>query len=300
MKKKLFIAFILMVLGSLALSLAGYFSAPSLQPDHAQLAPGIAMHDVSFFSAALQRQMPYRVFLPAKLDPGQKLPVVYLLHGNGGGYTNWSNYSDVARYAAPGESSKGLILVMPEGDSSYYMNAAEKPEDKYEDYLIHDLITDVEARFPAAKSRGNRAIVGVSMGGFAAVKLALCHPELFVFAGAISPAIDVPSRQFSLRRRGQSLRFRSIFGLEGSESRRKSDPFVLVRTSDPARTSYLYLTAGEQEALLEPNRRFATLLKGRGFAYEFHTKPGGHDWGEWDSQIPGCFESLLRHILPAQ
>jgi hypothetical protein len=30
----------------------------------------------------------------------------------------------------------------------------------------------------------------------------------------------------------------------------------------------------------------------------FHTKPGGHDWGEWDSQIPGCFESLLQHLKP--
>jgi S-formylglutathione hydrolase FrmB len=258
------------------------------------------MQDVTFFSAALQRQMPYRVFLPAKLDPDHKLPVVYLLHGNGGDYKNWSNYSDVARYAAPGEGSRGLILVMAEGNSSYYMNAVEKPEDKYEDYLVHDLIADVESRFPAAQNRGNRAIVGASMGGFAAVKLALCRPELFVYAGAISPAIDVPSRRFSLRRRGQSMRFRSIFGLEGSESRRKSDPFILVRTADPARTPYLYLTAGEQEALLEPNRRFAALLKGRGFAYEFHTKPGGHDWGEWDSQIPGCFESLLRHLSSTQ
>jgi S-formylglutathione hydrolase FrmB len=38
------------------------------------------------------------------------------------------------------------------------------------------------------------------MGGFGAVKLALDHPELFAFAGAISPAIDVPSRPFSIKR----------------------------------------------------------------------------------------------------
>jgi S-formylglutathione hydrolase FrmB len=300
MKKSIILCSLLLIAGLAAFLLAVYHPRPSLTPDHPRVAAGVVMQDVTFFSAALQRRMTYRVFLPAKLDPGQKLPVVYLLHGNGGSYRNWSNYSDVARYAAKDGSSRGLILVMTEGDSSYYMNAVEKPEDKYEDYLVHDLIADVEARFPAAQNRGNRAIVGVSMGGFAAVKLALCRPELFVFAGAISPAVDVPSRRFSPRRWGQSMRFRSIFGLEGSESRRKSDPFVLVRTSDPARTPYLYLTAGEQEALLEPNRRFAALLKGRGFAYEFHTKPGGHDWNEWDAQIPGCFESLFRHLSPAQ
>jgi len=288
------------VLSALATVLAGCHTDQLPVLDHPRLAPGVVVRDVTFYSAALNRQMPYRVFLPEKLVPGQKFPVVYLLHGNGGDFGNWSNYSDVARYAAPSPDSEGLILVMADGGSSYYMNAVGKPEDRYEDYLVHDLIADVEARLPAARSRESRAAVGVSMGGFAVVKLALSHPEIFVFAGAISPAIDVPSRRFSLRRWGQSMRFRSIFGPEDSESRRQSDLFVLVGSADPAGTPYLYLTAGDREPLREPNTRFAARLKERGFSYEFHTKPGGHDWGEWDSQLPGCFESLFRHIKPAR
>jgi S-formylglutathione hydrolase FrmB len=289
---------LLLIAGVAASLLAGCHTDQLPVLDQPRLAPGVAMQDVTFFSAALNRRMLYRVFLPAKLAAGAKLPVVYLLHGNGGSERDWSNHSEVAHYAAPGVSSGGLILVMPEGGSSYYMNAAGKPEDRYEDYLTRDLIADVEDRFPASRGRESRAVVGVSMGGFAAVKLALSRPELFVFAGAISPAIDVPSRRFSLRRWGQGVRFRSIFGPEGSESRRKSDPFVLIRTADPSRTPYLYLTAGEQEALLEPNGRFASRLQQGHFAYEFHTKPGGHDWAEWDTQIPGCFESLLQHLRP--
>jgi S-formylglutathione hydrolase len=279
------------VLGVVAVLLGGCHPAPQSQPDRPRLTPGATMQDVTFFSAALKREMPYRVFLPVNLVPGRKLPVVYLLHGAGGNFRDWSNYSDVARYAA-----LDVILVMPEGSSSYYTNAALKPEDKYEDYLVNDVISDVEARFPAARNRESRAIIGVSMGGFAAVKLALSRPELFVFAGAISPAIDVPSRRFSLRRTEQSLRFRTIFGLDQSPSRKASDPFVLIRSADPATTPYLFLTAGEQEPLLEPNRRFVTRLQGRHFSYEFHTKPGGHDWTEWNTQIPACFESLLQHL----
>jgi S-formylglutathione hydrolase FrmB len=277
--------------GVVALSLAGCHNAPQPQPDRPRLVSGVTVQDVSFYSAALQRQMPYRVYLPAKLPPGQKLPVVYLLHGGGGGFRDWSNDSGVSEYA-----SRGLILVMPEGDSSYYMNAALKPEERYEDYLVHDLIADVETRFPAATGRENRAVAGVSMGGYAAVHLALTRPDLFVFAGAISPAIDVPSRRFTFRRWQQSLRFRSIFGAEGSLSRHSSDPFLLVRTADPATTPYIYLTAGGQEPLFEPNRRFAERLRERHFAFEFHTQPGGHDWSEWNSQVPGCFESLLNHL----
>jgi S-formylglutathione hydrolase len=248
------------------------------------------MQDVMFFSAALQRQMSYRVFLPAKIDPGAKLPVVYLLHGGGGNYRDWSNRSEVARYAA-----QGMILVMPEGAFSYYQNVALKPDDKYEDYLTHDLIADVEGRFPAATGRENRAVIGISMGGFAAVKLALSRPGLFAFAGAFSPSIDVCQRRFHLM---QWWRLTNIFGPAGSKTRTMSDPFVLAQSADPAKTPYLYLTAGEMEVLLAPNRRFASRLQQGHFAYEFHTKPGGHDWTEWDSQIPGCFESLLQHLKP--
>jgi putative tributyrin esterase len=271
--------------------LSGCQSARQLLPDYPRQSPGVKMQDVSFHSAALNRDMPYRVYLPAKLIPGRKLPVVYLLHGSGGSFQNWSNYSDVAHYAG-----RGLILVMPDGGSSYYVNAALKPEDRYEDYLVNDLISDVETRFPAAKGRENRAIVGVSMGGFAAAKLALSHPGLFVFAGAISPAIDVPSRRFTFRRWDQGLRFRTIFGPPGSQSRQASDPFVLVQSANAAATPYIFITAGEQEPLLDPIRRFAARLQARHFVYEFHTKPGAHTWSQWDAQIPACFESLLQHL----
>jgi S-formylglutathione hydrolase FrmB len=273
------------------LFLSGCHSAPQLLPDIPRQFPGVAMQDVTFFSLALNRNMPYRVYLPAKLVAGRRLPVIYLLHGSGGSFQNWSNYSDVGNYAA-----HGLILVMVEGGSSYYVNAALKPDDKYEDYVIHDLIADVEARFPAASGRDNRAIVGVSMGGYAAVKLALSHPDLFVFAGAISPAIDVPSRRFSWRRWGQSLRFRTLFGPDGSSTRTAADPFQMVRSANPAQAPYLYLTAGQQEPLLEPIRRFANLTRDRQFNREFHTKPGIHDWTQWDAQLPGCFDSLLSHL----
>jgi len=90
--------------------------AASVHPDQPYLAPGSEVKDVVFHSAALKRDMPYRVFLPAHVDPGAKLPVVYLLHGGNGGFRDWSNYSTVSTYAA-----KGLIVVMPEGEFSYYM-----------------------------------------------------------------------------------------------------------------------------------------------------------------------------------
>lgn len=249
------------------------------------------MRDITFYSQALGRDMTYRVYLPKQFAQRPKPSVVYLLHGCGNNFRDWSNYSDAGAFSA-----RGLLLVMVDGDCSYYSNAALKPKDKFEDYLVRDIVSDVESRFQVAVGREHRAIVGVSMGGFAAVKLALARPDLFAFAGALSPAIDAPSRPFSWRRLSQSIRFRTIFGPQGSKSRTTSDPFVLVKSSDPAKTPHLFITAGNSEPLLDPIRRFANLLAKHGYAYEFHTKPGGHDWNEWSSQIPGCFESLMAHV----
>jgi len=107
----------------------------ALPPDHPRITANIVLRDVTFRSAALNRDMPYRVILPSSIRPAQKLPVVYLLHGGGGGFRDWSNFSDIARFA-----EAGLILVMPEGASSYYVNAVDPPEDRFEDYIVHDLI----------------------------------------------------------------------------------------------------------------------------------------------------------------
>jgi putative tributyrin esterase len=263
--------------------------------DHPRLTPNVVMHDATFRSSALNRDMPYRIVLPAGISAGTKLPVVYLLHGGGGNFRDWSNYSDVARFA-----ERGLILVMPEGDESYYTNSADRPQDRYEDYIVADLIADVEAKFPAAVGRAHRAIVGLSMGGFGAVKLALRHPEVYAFAGGLSSAIDVPNRPFSIKRMQQWWHHRSIFGPAGSSTQQDNDPFVLARSADPARTPYFFLTCGEQEGLLPANRSFAALLEQRHFAYQFHTHRGGHDWSQWNGWLADCFQSLLKHLDPNQ
>jgi putative tributyrin esterase len=260
-------------------------------PDRPRLTPNVTMRDVTFGSASLKRDMQYRVILPASIAAGTKLPVVYLLHGGGGNFHDWSNYSDVARFA-----ERGLILVMPEGHDSYYVNAREPPQDRYEDYIVNDLITDVESKFPAAQGRANRAIIGVYMGGYGAIKLALSHPDLFIFAGGISSAVDVPSRPFSIKRISQSRHYSSIFGSWGTVTRRNGDPFVLARSADPGRMPYLFLSCGEQEGLLPSNRSFAALLESRHFRHEFHIVPGGHNWNQWNDQLPSVFQSLLEHI----
>lgn len=255
--------------------------------DHPRITSTVVLHDEIFRSAALGREMRYRVLLPAVVPAQRKLPVVYLLHGNGGTFRDWSNYSDVARFA-----ESGLALVMPQGDNSYYVNAVNG--NRYEDYIIRDLITDVEAKFHIAPDRQNHAIAGVSMGVYGAIKMALSHPDLFAFAGSLSGALDVPRRAFTVKRMQQSMAFRSIFGPPGSDTRRLDDPFNLARSADATKAPYLFLSCGDQESLLPVNREFAAVLKHRNFRYEFHVARGGHNWNQWNKELPILFERLLR------
>jgi S-formylglutathione hydrolase FrmB len=230
--------------------------------------------------------MQYRVLLPE--SPGRdKLRVVYLLHGGGGNFRDWSNYSNVAEYAA-----RSFLLVMPEGNSSYYINAVSPPQDRYEDFIVDDLSADVERRFPARSDRSGKAIAGVSMGGFGAVNLGLRHPDRFAFVGGLSSAIDVPRRRFTWHRLEQSRRFDRLFGPDGSDTRREHDLFTFVESVDNRRVPYLYLTCGTLEGLLPANREFAARVKSRNIGYEFHEVAGGHDWNQWNGQIKSMFTVL--------
>jgi S-formylglutathione hydrolase FrmB len=272
------------------LALVGCGNSQPARVDHARLTSKVVMRDEVFQSAALGRQMHYRVILPTVIASGQQLSVVYLLHGADGDFRDWSNNSGVAQYA-----EGGLLFVMPQGDYSYYVNAAERAKDRYEDYIVQDLVADVEAKFPAARGRANRAIVGVSMGGFGALKIALSHPDLFVFSGALSPSVDAPRRAFSVRRIQQSVEFRYLFGFTES-ARRRNDPFLIARDMAAPHAPYLFLSCGESESLLPTNREFAALIERRRLPFEFHVAPGGHDWNQWDQRLPSLFAALRQHV----
>ena len=276
-----------MLVSSLALFPACNRNPPA-KPDRPRLTPTVTMQDVTFRSASLEREITYRVILPKILPNAQRFPVVYLLHGGGGNFREWSNNSDVAALA-----ERGLILVMPEGESSYYTNSVDRPKDRFEDYIVKDLIADAEARFPIDRTR--RSIAAISMGGFGAIKLALKYPDVYSFVGALSPAIDVPSRPFSIKRIGQYRDHASIFGAWGSQTRKDNDPFVLALKVDPARVPFMFITCGEQEGLFPSNQQFASVLAQRKFRFEFHAGSGGHDWDQWNRRLPDMFASLFRH-----
>ena len=142
------------------------------------------LETVKFQSKTIGRELSYIVVLPPgyHTSTSTRYPVLYLLHGLGGHYTDWTARTNVADYAA----QYRLIVVTPEGNDGWYIDSAAVASDKYESYVLNELIPDVESRYRAIQSRYGRAIAGLSMGGYGAIKFGLKSPPTNVKAMAQS------------------------------------------------------------------------------------------------------------------
>ncbi|MCA1652351.1 MAG: hypothetical protein LC753_19515 [Acidobacteria bacterium] len=168
-------------------------------------------------SAAVGKAMRYLVLVPEGYRASQRrYPVLYLLHGLYGDYMDWTTRTNVAEYTR----TLPLIVVMPDGTNSWYTNSAAEGGARFEDYVLDDLVKDVESKYRAIRSRHGRAIAGLSMGGYGALKMALRRPGEFVFAGGLRTRRqpDAP-RQRHLRARGSSPPGRGAVSLYGLRDR---------------------------------------------------------------------------------
>lgn len=148
---------------------------------------------------SLGKEQIAQVYLPSGDAPEDGWPVLYLLHGLNGTAADWTNLGNVAstldRLIAT-RRIKPLVVVMPEGGSSWYVDSSEVGgPGNYATAIGHDLPDAVENAFPVGTDRLHRAIAGVSMGGYGALRLALKAPERFAAVAALSPAIwqNVPT-----------------------------------------------------------------------------------------------------------
>jgi len=255
---------------------------------------GPTLEDRVFESTSLGRQMHYRVLLPEGYNATERrYPVLYLLHGWNGDYKNWETRTNLFEYA------KGLpmIIVMPDAENSWYVNSATVPQDKFEDYIIKDLIKDVDDHWRTIRSPHRRAIAGLSMGGYAAIKFALQYPDLFTFAASLSGAFNAPDELDHVT----DLFNKSIYGAygpDGSETRSANDVYKLAESANVTKLPYLYLAVGNQDKFfLEPNRKLVSLFSSKGIRYEYHEYPGAHTWRFWDEHVPAVLHLAAHYIV---
>ena len=153
---------------------------------------GKVIEQATVSSTVLGRVVNYTVYLPADYDHSERsYPVVYLLHGYTDDNTGWLQFGEINRYADKAIADgtiPPMIIVMPDADSSWYINSYDGKE-KYEDFFIQEFIPAVEKTYRIKAQKRYRGIAGLSMGGYGSLMYALKYPEYFAASAPLSAAV---------------------------------------------------------------------------------------------------------------
>ena len=258
-----------------------------------------SVETVQFQSKLTNATLPYNVILPPdyRASRATRYPVLYLLHGFGGHYSDWVTHANVADYAA----QYRMIVVMPEGNNGWYTDSAGVATGKYESFILKELIPDVQKRYRTIEARYGRAIAGLSMGGYGALKFGLKTPETFAFVGSLSGALAAAAWTEDDLKNLKAIRDSvfSVFGSVGSETRKANDIYVIARGLSAARVAalpYIYLDCGTEDFLVGLNQQFAALLREKKIPHEYRELPGDHNWAYWDQQVPEILQLAAQKL----
>jgi S-formylglutathione hydrolase FrmB len=242
-------------------------------------------------SKILQHPVHYCVYLPASYEvqagkhPAQTYPVLYFLHGlgdnertlfNSGG---WTLLDDLHQQHKMGE----FVIVAPEGGRTFYINSADGSA-RYSDFFLQEFIPLIETKYRISKVRSGRAISGISMGGYGALRFAFSHLEMFSAVSAQSAALitETPQELDSANRSGAPLGklLSTVFGSPIAVAHwKENNPFVLAaRNQAGVRKLNIYFNCGQDDNY-DFEKGAAALheqLQKAGVKHEYHLYPGDH------------------------
>ena len=240
-------------------------------------------------SRILKQAVHYCVQLPpgydAKESPAKRYPVLYFLHGLGqneqtlfstGG---WSVIEDLRRQHKIGD----FLVVAPEGKRSFYVNS---PGDsvRYSDFFLQEFIPYIESKYGVRPGRKGRAITGVSMGGYGALRFAFAHPEMFSAVSAQSAALitQTPRELSDAAHSGSPLgrlmgpAFGEPINVQHWEA---NSVFVLARKNQLGlKNLAIYFNCGQQDdfGFEDGAAALHRELQSEGVKHEYHSYPGDH------------------------
>jgi enterochelin esterase-like enzyme len=218
-------------------------------------------------SESLGGSQHYAIYLPPGYDTTSlEYPVLYLLHGMWGTYKDWPSHgmAGVANNLINWESIEPMVIAMPDGLDAFYCNNYDGGDMLYEEYFIEEFMPYIESTYRIRASRQNRAIAGLSMGGYGTTFHAFKRPELFCCAYSMSGALSMGESAPDLQELITSLTSEQLDSL-------------------PAYT----MECGTEDFLVyQSNVEFDAFLTGQGVAHTYITRPGTHDWPFWMECLP--------------
>lgn len=264
-----------------------------LQGSVSAVAPATKIETRQLASTLLNRTVNYDVILPPGYDENNwRYPVLFLLQGLGGHYDSWVIATNVATFAA----KRKLIIVTPEGNDGWWTDSATDKNDKYESYIINELLPLIDKNYRTLPFKKYHGVAGLSMGGYGSLKFAVKYPDKFAFAGSLSGALDAATAVESQNQQPWTPAMwafckpslMKVFGAAGSSTRVANDLMKMYRDYPPEKITdlpYIYSDCGVEDPFFPVNLEFAAILRERKIPHEFRERPGTHTWYYWNEQI---------------
>jgi S-formylglutathione hydrolase FrmB len=261
-------------------------------------------------SKILHRPVPYCVLLPPSFDAdkARRYPILYFLHGLGDNEQlflrsgGWNLVEDLQEKKRIQE----FLIATPAGGASFYINSRDGQE-RYEDFLLQEFFPYIEQHYRARPGRANRAISGISMGGYGALHLAFGHPQLFAASSAHSAALidKLPvflSGNGSATAPGRARILGGVFGNPPDPAFwERNSPLTLARTHSLSGLNIYFDCGSEDDFGFEAGATaLDKVLRSRRIPHEFHLYSGHHDWAYFASHLESSLSFHSRIFFPSR
>lgn len=275
---------------------------PYMTFHHPPSQPQPLLQHHSFASALLKTEVGYSIYLPPGYaeQTSRRYPVVYWLHGRGQNESCDQFPAAIVQEGIRQHILPPLIIVYPSGGQfSMYCDSADGRW-PVESMLVRELIPHIDATWRTEAARESRAIQGMSMGGFGALRLALKYPRLFSSVAAFAAGLRTEEE---MREAARAETFEKIFGGKGDYFAAQH-PETLARqaASAPQPAPAVRLYCGLADGLLENNRRLHRILEEQKAAFDHVELPGiGHDLPALAAAVgTGALEFAASHFGSAR
>jgi enterochelin esterase family protein len=243
-----------------------------------------------YASPGLKMERRITVYTPPGYESGKdKYPVLYLLHGAGGDEEAWMTLGRASQILdnllAQGKI-KPMIVVMPNGNVIQEAAPGEESKGFYKPQFMipgtmegtyetnfKDIIRFVESSYRVKADKANRAIAGLSMGGFHSLHISRLYPNTFDYVGLFSAAI-MPRQT------------------NGNTAYERIDETLAVQMKNGYKL--YWIACGKTDFLYKNNTEYREKLDKMGMKYVYRESEGGHTWRNWRVYLSEFTPMLFR------
>ena len=233
---------------------------------------------VTISSKAMQKDLKAVVIKPIGYEKSvTRFPVVYLLHGYSGTFSNWIKRVPALKQMA---DDNQVIIVCPDGDTaSWYFDSPVNDKMKFETYIGVEVPAFIDASYNTIPNRKARAITGLSMGGHGGLFIGYRHAKTFGGVGSMSGAVNLEGLKKS----------RLIYNILGDTTINEKyyDDFNVMNIIKeyPKDSIAIIIDCGVDDFLFEANQKLHAELLRLKTPHDYIERPGKHDWPYWANAV---------------